>query len=271
MIRGLQVGFGSPIGAGLLADLRARGVQMIRIDCQSVSNESALRALITEVLGASLIPLCLIRAEQSLWVPRDLGVLDIELSNEPDLHGIPPLRYADEVNRVYALLDQRHHLWAGVISNLTPKALQWLQESVVYWPAGVSVSVHRYAPTGARPEQAHKGFAQRENEVAALRALIGARPWGVSECGYHRGVWTTGWWIFKRYHQWTQMQQCIFTEWEIDFFEAQGATFFVNYQINSGQTVQPIDQYGWRNFDGVWMPVADVYQAPISFSYHTRT
>lgn len=263
VIYGLNVGFGAPIGPELLAALRERGVQMVRLDCQGVSD---IRPLIIEVQEAQLIPIIIIRPSRALWVPPDLGPLDVEISNEPNL-GTPPaarqtsIEYAIDVQHVAEALGDTHRLWAGVISNLDRKALQWLRESIDHWPAQVGVSVHRYPPTGAGPAVAHAGHEQRENEVAELQGIIGNRPWGVSECGYHTAEWSTGWWLWRHAHRLTDQQVAEYTAWEADFWTQQNARFFCAYQINDGLSPHYNDHFGWRDINGNWKLVADTFRA----------
>ena len=260
MTKGLQVGFGSPIGADLLADLRERGVQMARLDCQGVQSADDMAHLTAEVLAADLCPLLIIRPDQAAWWPPGAEI-DIEILNEPDLNNTTPMDYATSVQRVCGTIPAGYRLWAGAISNLDLDSLAWLKASIRYWPESVGVSVHRYPPNGARPEQAHKGFGSRTHEVARLKAMIGARPWGVSEVGYHTGEQSTGWWFWRKRWHWTPDQVAEFMRWEGAFFDAQGAAFCCAYQINSGQTDHYLDQFGWRTVDGAWTPVADIYRA----------
>jgi hypothetical protein len=258
MLKGLQVGFGSLIGADTLGQLRERGVQMFRLDCQPLVCEADLRNCVNEVLDAGMTPLVIIKPEQAWWLPQT--PLDVEVLNEPDLAGMSPATYAQHVRNAYDVIRGRHCIWAGVISNLDKDSLAWLRESITYWPEDVNVSVHRYPPTGAGPSKAHKGFKQRENEVAELMGIIGNRQGGVSEFGYHTAKYSTGNWPFKKQGQLTDDQVAEYTAWEVRFWEQQGAAFACAYQINDGASSHYNDHFGWRDIDGTWKPVADTFR-----------
>jgi hypothetical protein len=269
MMHGLHVGFGSLIGGDLLAELRERGVQMVRSDYLHVQVPLDIEYLINEVLDAGLVPLAVIRPDQASWLPSavDVGPLDVEIWNEPDIGTPPTMRmspaeYAFEV-RYARTLSGCHRLWTGVISNLDVDSLEWLKASIAAgWPEDVGVSIHRYPPNGGRPEHPQQGFGSREHEVDRLRAIIGDRPFGVSEFGYHRGEQSLrqGWFGRKRW-RWTPEEQAQFTAWEFEFWRAMGAAFACAYQINSGTGPGYLDQFGWRDADGAWLPVADALRA----------
>lgn len=263
---GLQVGFGNLIGGELLESLRVRGVQLVRSDYQGVRAADQIPALIGEVHNAGLVPLSTMRPDQVSWLPpvEAFGPLDVEIWNEPDLGTAPspklsPDAYAAAVRSAHEGLSGPHRLWCGVISNLDKDSLLWLEASIRRgWPEDIGVSVHRYPPNGGRPEQGHKGFSSRADEVARLKRIIGGRPWGVSEFGYHLGEQSSGWWIWKRRWHWTPQQQKEFTAWDFRFWAGQDADFAVNYQINSGGGTGYLDRFGWRDKDSAWLPVADV-------------
>jgi len=254
--KGLQVGFGAPIGADTYTALRDLGVQMVRLDMQPVTDTALFEAITREALVAGLRPLLIIRPEQVSWLP-DMPTLDVEVLNEPDLTRISPEAYADQVNAVYTLAG-RHRVWAGSLSNLIPKRLAWLARVLALVPPDVGVTVHRYPRKTYGPEAPQEGFRSRFAEVSRLREVVGARPWGVSEVGYHEASETRGWWFWKKHVQWSEMQIASFARWEFAFWANAGAQFAVWYQIGDG----PVDpyRYGIRTFDGRWKPVSETFR-----------
>lgn len=258
MIRGLQAGFGELLGASTLAALKGIGVQLVRLDCQA-SSPMAAGALVREVLEAGLVPYPIVReAAQLHYLPTGTNV---ELMNEPDLNGPTPAVYESAVHAI-----SRHaegaglHLWAGCVSNLNARGFRYLREAGIdEWPASVAVSVHRY-PNGDTPTTPHSGFRSRKHEVETLRALIGTRPWGVSEVGYHTGN-RAGWLdrLLGRKRQWTDDQVAAHVAWEWAFWAEMGATGAVLYQLNDGLTSATLDRYGIRRLDGTWKPVAATF------------
>lgn len=259
MLRGLHAGFGNLIGSPTLAALREKGVQMVRLDCQPLTNAEDLCNCVNEVLAEDLAPLVIIKPEQAWWLPSNV-TLDVEVLNEPDLGGIHPATYAQHVVNTYVVAGAQHRVWAGVLSNLDKDSLAWLRESIKQWPFDVNVSAHRYPPTGAGPTVAHKGFAQRENEVAELMGIIGERKWGVSEFGYHTAPFTTGHWPCKQTKRLSDQDVAEFTSWEAQFWAQQGAAFAIAYQLNDGPSPHYNDHFGWRTIEGEWKPVSNVYQ-----------
>jgi hypothetical protein len=239
------------------------GVQLVRLDCQHVSPVTA-GALVQEVIDAGLVPYPIVReAAQLQYLPAGLNV---EWMNEPDLNGPAPAAYERAVHSVARLAEDGHlHLWAGGVSNLNARGFRYLRDAgVQQWPASVAVSVHRY-PHGDHPTTPHGGFTSREHEVETLRALIGSRPWGVSEFGYHtanRAGWLDR--LLGRRRQWTDDQVAAHVAWEWAFWARMGAAGAVLYQITDGDsagtaTPQAIDTYGIRRLDGTWKPVAATF------------
>ena len=257
MIKGLQVGFGEPVGAAVMTDLYALGVRMARLDMQPVTDQQLFEAITREALVAGLRPLLIIRPDQAAWLP-DTPMLDVEVRNEPDLTGVSPEAYAAQVNAVYATVAGRHRAWAGSLSNLIPTRLAWLARVLALVPPQVCVTVHRYPRKTYGPDAPQEGFRSRFAEVSRLREVVGARPWGVSEVGYHEASETRGWWFWKKHVQWSEMQIASFARWEFAFWANAGAQFAVWYQIGDG----PVDpyRYGIRAFDGTWKPVSETFR-----------
>lgn len=266
MIRGLQAGFGELLGAPTLTALRELGVQLVRLDCQA-SSPMSTGLLVREVLDAGLVPYPIVReAAQLAYLPAGTNV---ELMNEPDLNGPRPADYEAAVQHV-----SRHaegaglRLWAGCVSNLNQRGFRYLRDAgVERWPSSVCVSVHWY-PHGDSNAIPHPGYSSRDHEVAVLRALIGDRPWGVSEFGFHTVARKVSWierLLGTRGTAWTddQVAEMVAEEWA--FWAAAGATGAVLYQINDGPSADSakpaaLDTFGIRRLDGSWKPVAATFR-----------
>jgi len=260
MIKGLQVGFGAPVGAHTCNALRDLGVRMARLDMQPVTDAALFEAITREALVAGLRPLLIIRPEQAAWL-SDAPMLDLEVLNEPDLTGIAPVAYAAQVNNVYMINGGRHRIWAGSLSNLIPSRLVWLARALALVPSQVGVTVHRYPKNGATPNEPQQGFKTRDAEMDALRRVVGNRPWGCSEFGYHTGPQKTGWWFWTKRWQWTDTQVAAFARVDWLRWNAAGAQFACWYQVNDG----PVDPYcyGIRAFDGRWKPVSETFREAV--------
>lgn len=246
MLPGLQVGFGNLIGGDLLAELRDRFlVRAIRSEYFGVQNREDLHNLLAEVVEAGLVPYTALRPDQCAWLPSvdRFGSLLVECWNEPDLGTPPtprmsPADYAAELRLAANLMPPGHQLYGGVISNLMVESLNWLEDSFAAgWPPDAGVSIHWYPPKGKLPPRnQHKGFGSREHEVERLRAVIGDRPWGVSEIGYNDAEGLT------------RGQVLDATRWERDFWELCGARFCLFYQVNDGPSGHYLDHFGWRTY-----------------------
>lgn len=259
MIRGLQTGFGDPIGAPLLARLRGFHVGLLRLSSEHLSPER-VRFLADEARSAGFVVITIVRTvEQVLALPPGDHV---ELMNEPDLNGPDPQAYADLVP-VFAEAARTAgvKLWAGAISNLNDRGIQFLDRTEPWsWPEDVGVSVHRY-PHKDSHLTPHPGFTSREHEIQTLKAIIGEdRPWGVTEFGYHTG-WRYKWWFWPV--RWTDAQVRDMVAWEWVFFERMGATGAVLYQLNDGPTATADGRYGCRRWPwdlDQWKPVVETFR-----------
>ena len=258
MIKGLQVGFGEPVGAHTCNALRDLGVRMARLDMQPVTDPALFEAITREALVAGLRPLLIIRPDQASWLP-DTPMLDVEVLNEPDLTGISPEAYAAMVNAVYPVA-RHHRIWAGSLSNLIPKRLAWLARVLALVPPDVCVTVHRYPKNGAMPNAPQEGFKTRDAEMDTLRRVVGNRPWGCSEFGYHTGPQKTGWWFWTRRWSWTDTQVAAFARADWLRWNAAGAQFAVWYQVGDPPPMTDPYLYGIRAFDGTWKPVSETFR-----------
>jgi hypothetical protein len=263
MIRGLQAGFGSPIGDETLADLRRLGVVLLRLDCQHQSPEQVL-ALQTEASNHGFFTLLIVSQPQEVTMLPSGSQVEVE--NEPDLADTPPEAYVEKVKAICEVATPMGiTVWAPVVSNLNERGLEYLASVMPMMPPEVKISVHRYPhDTFFRdgPKVPHDKFASREEEIATLRILIGDRAWGVSEFGYHtaprkKSVGN----IPIRVRQWTDFQVHQHVQWEWAFWERMDAEFAILYQINDG--VDPNvanDRYGIRRVDGSWKSVAATFR-----------
>lgn len=266
MVKGLQAGFGALLGPATLADLRGLGVQLVRLDCQGLGPVMTA-ALVQEVLVAGLVPYPIIStAHQMDRLPAGTNV---ELLNEPDLNGPTPREY--ETHLLYVAGEAERlglKLWGGCISNLNQRGLRYLRDAhVERWPSSVAVSVHWY-PHGDSNRNAHPGFYSRDHEVSELLALIGDRPWGVSEFGFHTTARKVSWFdrlLGVRGTAWTdaQVAEMVAEEWA--FWEEAGAVGAVLYQVNDGPTAgspkpAALDTFGIRRLGGSWKPVAATFR-----------
>jgi hypothetical protein len=246
---GVQTHFGALVGADTLTALRAFGFEIVRIDAQTSDIDTTL-AMIEEAQAAGLRPLVIISQPEHLYrLPEGLNY---ELRNEPDLNGLPPSAYAALVLKAAEIARRRRQqLWIGAVSNLNERGFNYLRD-IGPLPDDVGVSVHRYGD--GTFEHAHDGFATRESEVAQLRALIGNRPFGVSEFGYPTN--REGWGPFAS--QITPDQAATLIGSEIAFWARVGASWSVIFQLNDGPTERRENRYGIRAFDGTWKPAARV-------------
>ncbi|MGE0460888.1 MAG: hypothetical protein AB7Q16_05925 [Vicinamibacterales bacterium] len=280
MIRGLQAVFhGQPLGLDLLAELRAMGVEAIRADCQKLDDGHTLvtpertAEVVREVTAAGLFCLA------TVYDPSQVALLQpgdhVEFRGEPDIghpgtyadtQPIPPDEYRRLLLEFHAAATARGlHVWAGVISNLNTRGLEWLANARPdLWPADVGVAIHWY-PHGDGPHVPHPGFRSRDHEVDVFQRVIGARPWIVSEFGYHtarrrvtRRIW--GFDIPVGYTRWTdgEVARHVSVEWA--FWERRGAVGAALFQLNDGPLDTMEHRFGIRRVDGGWKPVADTFR-----------
>lgn len=273
MIRGLQVVFDArPAGPELLSALRDLGVRGVRADCQN-AGATAAALVAREIRDAGLYDLAIVATpDDARLLPE--GTL-AECYNEPDitLNGRPPLSPADYrrlLLDIHAVTAARGvTLVGGSISNLNRRGLDYLRAlDVPSWPADIGVTFHRYPTGNMLPWTPHAGFASRSQEMDALRSIIGSRPVGCSEFGYHTGNQLTSRWdrFWGRSRCFTDAQQAEFAAWEWQYLADQGCTFAAWYQITDGDSStlscrrrQPGDCFGIRRLSGAWKPVADTF------------
>lgn len=262
MISGINAGFGELIGADLLADLRARGLTLIRQDCQighRPLSPAITAVLAQEIVDAGLRPLLIVWDETQL-TELPAGV-DVELRNEPDLEGPAASAYAALLERVADIAEDRSlRLWVGAVSNLHDRGFRYLRAILQAAPADVGISVHWYPHArGYTHTGMHPGFVSREAETAHLRDVIGDRRFGVSEIGYHTARHCRGWWFWRRCAWLDDVDVYHFARWERTFWEREGAAFLAWFQLNDGPQESAEHRYGIRRSTGEWKPVAHVF------------
>jgi FRG1-like domain len=244
---GLQCGFGAPLGAALLEQLRLIGFTIIRLDLQKV-DDALTHSLAEEVITAGLQPLCIIRrAEQMHHLPE--GAL-VELGNEPDLeHEHFPLDEYIEVAEecVEIAVANKRRLYLGAVSNLNPRGFRFLRAMPwAEYPPEICCSIHRY-PDGDSPHNPHLPAKSREAEVMILKDIVGDRPLACTEVGYHDSP-----------SGWSEAEVADNMAWERGFFSEQGFEIVSAYQVNDGpvEDPEPIAHFGFRRAGGSWKPVA---------------
>jgi hypothetical protein len=258
-------------------EVRKLGFTMARFDL-----EADMEARITGAQAAGLRPFVIVFDPATLG-PWARGV-DIEFGNEPDgpvckadwqavgmwdesANRVDPRIYAEHVPPfVEACRSHGAQPWVGAVSNTTTMALDWLR-TMLSWPIDdeIGVTVHRYHPPVPQGWQTpHQGYRTRDDETAAIKAIVGAKRWGCSEFGYHtapqlRRTWLPSWWPGNAW-AWTDAQVAANVIGEWDFWRAASAEFAVLYQINDGVENTAENRFGIRYYNDQdpfdWKPSA---------------
>lgn len=250
LLCGINAGFGEPI-AHEVAGLREHRYTQVRQDLQFITDPTIVTMLREDLRNNAIRPLWIIREPQ---VPFVLSGDRIELCNEPNLNGYTPEVYAALWNRVApTLLSRGATVFAGSVSNLDQNGINWVRRA---WrcmsPKPTHVSVHRY-PENSGFLQPHKGFQTREEEVDALRQIVGDVTLAVTEFGYHtaRRKWR-GFWPLCPWSD-TQVMSFAIQEWQ--FWSDMDAESAYIYQLNDSPTNRT-ERYGVRRLNGTWKPVS---------------
>lgn len=246
---GLQTTFNEPIGLNSCIDIRDLHFTDARIDIRKCQTEEIAKQCLDEVISAGLEPLTIIDARTARWAKGSVSV-----GNEPDINGITPDQYINEVNSICRLReDLLGDIYVGVISNLSLNGLGYFGNIWNKSPIHVKADVHRYAEgkTGA-PQVPHHGFGSRSwinlfehypSEVGRLLDIIKGRDWIVSEFGYS-----------DLYRSKESVVDAIKYEWEL--WASVGAKKAFLYQLNDGLLTSELDHYGIRDVKGIWKPSA---------------
>lgn len=251
-VPGLTVGHGDLIGLELLAELKRRGLVVVRLEAHPGAPLWEVAALAQEVVTAGLQP-CFV-----LTTPEQVAVLPagslIDGGNEPDIKRFgwsvsSYVRFVDACLPV--LVEHGHRMYVPVISNLNKrgfdfaKCLPWDR-----WPADVICGgFHRYAEPPLRT-LAHPPSRTREEEIDRFRAIVGqTRALACTEVGYHTSIGA-----------WTEDQAAENLAWERDFFTRMGVELVCAYGINDGpDRHDPEQNYGMRRIDGSWKPLLNAF------------
>jgi hypothetical protein len=266
--RCVQAGFGEPIGndasgAQVCTTLRSKKWDMVRIEAtaDTVKNQS----LVDEARSNNLRPLVLVKDFSYVNLVPDWT--DVELLNEPNIAGWTPAAYAAEVLKVVPIAAQRNiRLWVGCISNTSKKDLAWLQAVLALLPENVNVTMHRYPQSaGDTPDKPRSDYATRAEEMAAIKAVVGTRKFGVSEFAYSLEPYykPLSWWEkIKQFFGWkpptyqfTESQQASYAKQEFNLWWTAGASFCTWYQVWEDAT----PDVGLMRLDRTWKPVADIW------------
>lgn len=251
----------------VMNEIHALGFRMIRVGVHTDPSEEHVLGFLQQFPFEDLI---IVRdAAHVELLGGHLEDRHVEYWNEPDIaiDGIiPPHIYAAEAALFVAACHRVGATpWIGSISNTNQRGLTWLRQMfaalpVIEQPFGVTI--HRY-PNGQYWKTPHDGFGSIDDEIQAVKAIIGDRPWACSEFGEHTSPqrkykWLPKWWPGNTWQRTdAQVAQDIALAW--DDWRRLGAQFAVQYQITDGPDPS-IDQntFGIRRLDGVYKPVAYV-------------
>ena len=263
---GLQTNFNARIDLGDLVEVYAGfDFRWARMDAQTC-DIGTLHGMIADARSVGLTPLPIVYDLERLGALT--GPLDVEWGNEPDGDILPEsyrIRF-DEACELAALRGLR--LWGPAISNLDQDSLLWMARVLAVgggrWDPGLhGISAHRYGD--GTFAYAHRGFANRDEEVDALLDLCQGLPYIISEWGYP----TTPVNEFRRRPKrakylrpdlhLTEDEQAANFRLEWDFWKRHGCRAPFVYQINDGTTAD--EGYGIRRClpDGTltdWKPSA---------------
>jgi hypothetical protein len=261
--RGITAGFGGLLGAELLAQIKARGWEVIRQDGQW-ANQDQLAAMVGEIRAAGLRPLVLCLASQFADMPEGIDVeprADVDRSVgglEPNFTNVPAT-YAQIINSAMPVARARGlRVWAGMV-NTDAAALAWLSTMVTTLEPDCGISLHPY------PLASASGYYSRALEIVRFKALIGARPFIVGEWGWQQGP-RKAWWqyLFGGHSHPSDTQILAAVQGDFAAWRAAGAQVACLYQLNDGprcpqHTTMPATAaggYGIRRADGTWKPTA---------------
>ncbi len=262
MKRLLHACFNEPIPDEEWDRVVSLGFDGARIDAMETFTLEGMNAIVNPCLDRYLSPLVIVsRPEQCELLPQGI---DIEVLNEPDIRKHPapyfnddPAGYITLVQQVNnAALLRQQSVWAGAPSNLDERGFNWLRAVAPNFPVEVGVSFHRYPESGCGPQEAHQGYRNRSDEMRALRDIIGDRPYGHSEGGFHTAPQSGPWWRLGRKVTWTDDQVASMWTWEWTFLEEQGCAFGTLFQIHDGPNADGESHFGVWRLDGTLKPVA---------------
>ena len=192
----------------------------------------------------------------------------LELGNEPNLenHGGPLAREPERWGRWIQHVP--HHVWetlpdteiiAGGICFLNAKSLRYLERAFRSNPGIDSRLI-----IGLHPYRTDKRADEDTGDLKALlerfREIIGPRSYAITEIGWHSAPQKTESILpcKRKEFRFSDEDVADFAEWELDFWQRNGAKLVNWYQLNCGENeFNPEDNYGIRDIDGRAKPVAD--------------
>jgi len=202
----------------------------------------------------------------------------IEIGNEPDLAHeywrTQPFSlggvFQDAANAIGAMLPKATVLCPSV-SNLDKDSIGYLRRMFPKGlPEGTACAFHRY-PFATDAVDAHPGFANRYQEVEAVRRIVGSHtPLYVTECGIHEGphIKKKLFGLCKKKFWLSETDVAKVVTDDLRFWLRAGVRGAAIYQLNSGpDRGEREDTYGIRRFEepwnGEWKPVAQALPAII--------
>jgi len=262
MYFGINAGFGDSLTPEI-ESLTTLGFTEVRQDLQYLTTPEIIHQRLQELTKSRLRPLWIMRPEQLKYATAKNRV---ELFNEPNISNprdtvtwpISPETYANLWNTVAIPAVARGVIvFAGSISNLDRRSLAWLQTA---WSRmsvkPTHVSIHRYAGSTGGTTKPHKGFANRDEEISALRDIVGNAIIAVTEFGYHNGRRTRWGLPLCAYSPW-DVRTLLTEEWA--FWSEHRVESAYLYQLNDGPSNKPIDRFGIRNINQQWKPGATAH------------
>lgn len=245
---GINAGFGEVISHEVPELLEHRFTD-IRQDLHHITDTNQMQTVLRDCRETDMTPLWICRGNQLNAIREDERA---ELLNEPNLTGWTPERYAQEWNQYApAALERGVILYGMSVSNLNRECLQFVKTAYALMNVKPThVSVHRYPNDKGLTDPIkgyqtpHKGFRNREEEVDALRQIIGGATIAVTEFGYH----TAGrkkWEFFKIRWSDSDVATMVYLEWQ--FWKSQNVDSAYIYQLNDAADSNSWEQFGMRD------------------------
>ena len=209
MLTGINAGFGQLLDPAELADLRAFGVSLVRDEIAPGATDAQIEAQLAEFVGQPFVPLillfgglglpvnttpaiCAALTTRVLRAAETVGLRDVwlEVGNEPDIgwSATRPTVFAEcclAVHQTARAAGFTGPIVSGGVSTTDTRGRRYLQ--AMRWetlPADLLVGLHRYAPQMS-PTMTFAGFATRDQELAAVRAVTAGHRLAHTEGGYH--------------------------------------------------------------------------------------
>lgn len=276
MLKSINAGFGDPLSADDLTQMRSMKLQGVRTEIPVRASLAQIDGILEPLVGSGLQPLILLHGEalpalelcmQAVDVAlkaHALGLaIDLEAANEPNINNCDALEMSAKLLAVHEALGNAGFtgkLYGGSVSNLHRDGLDYLR--AMQWgslPSDLLVAVHRYAPRNV-PGSSHIGSLKAELDAACFVTGRTARP-AISEMGYHTALNTAEWSLKPPYyhaaHRLTDEQaaEAIFND--LHAYAGWGVPRCDIFQWNCGIPKDATDYealYGVRDHDGSWLP-----------------